>query len=632
MPYFTPQNKMLIKPLQQTATTVQMKNICFTITACFFFSATLAQTYWQQEVDYKMNVEMNVKDFTYEGSQELIYTNHSPDSIKKVFYHLFFNAFRPGSQMAIRQDNAADVNTRFEIDLDSISPNDEGRLDVFNVKQDGLALVTEMSETILEVTLNEPLAPGAQTLLTLDFRGKVPAVIRRAGKNSAEGVALSMAQWYPKMAEYDYDGWNAEPYLGREYHGVWGDFDVTITIDKDYILAGSGYLQNAETIGYGYSDRKKPKAKKGKVSWHFVAPQVHDFTWAADPEYIHDTHPGPNGVTLHFFYKNDPEIIENWKKLQPQTAELMRFFNNTIGTYPYKQYSVVQGGDGGMEYAMLTLITGGRNYRDLFGVTAHELAHSWFQHILATNEMKHEWMDEGFTTYISTVAEDLILEENNPFPLEGSYLRYLDLATTGIEMPQATNANRYNHNRAYETTAYSKGAVFLAQLGYVIGSKNLARTLKEYYEKHKFTHPTPNDFRRVAENVSGIQLKWYLTDWTQTTNRIDYGIATVETRENATRVALKRKELMPMPLDILVNFKDGTQRLYYIPLALMRGEKENPYAIDWTVLPDWAWANPNYSFEIDRPLDQIESIIVDPTFLMADIDRADNYYPKISLE
>ena len=162
-----------------------------------------------------------------------------------------------------------------------------------------------------------------------------------------------MAQWYPKMAEYDYDGWNAAPYLGREFHGVWGDFDVTITLDKSYIVAASGYLQNADDIGYGYSDRKRPKSKKGNISWHFVAPNVHDFTWAADPNYIHDIHPGPNGVDLHFFYKNDEAIINNWKKLQPHTAELMRFYNKNIGPYPYKQYSVVQGGDGGMELSLI---------------------------------------------------------------------------------------------------------------------------------------------------------------------------------------------------------------------------------------------------------------------------------------
>lgn len=606
--------------------------IIFFLFVFLLITSLQAQTYWQQEVNYEMTVEMDVETFQYNGAQKLVYTNHSPDSLTKVFYHLYFNAFQPGSDMAIRQNNGADDNTRFDVDLDSIQPEDEGRLIVKNLRQDGVLVKTEWEETILEVSLNTPLAPGEETVLTLDFEGQVPQLIRRAGKNSSEGVALSMAQWYPKMAEYDYDGWNTAPYIGREYHGVWGDFDVKLTLDKNYLVGASGYLQNAADIGYGYSDRKKPKTKKGKITWHFIAPKVHDFTWAADPEFIHDTYPGPNGVMLHFFYKNKPDLIANWKKLQPHTAELMRFYNNTIGPYPYQQYTVAQGGDGGMEYAMLTLITGERKYGSLFGVTAHELAHSWFQHILATNEMKHEWMDEGFTSYISTLAEDLILEENKAFPLEGSYLRYLDLATSGVEMPQATNANRYEYNRAYESTAYSKGAVFLAQLGYVIGPKKLAEALKLYYKRHQFSHPTPNDFRRAAEKVSGIQLNWYLTDWTQTTNTIDYGIDSVQQKNDKTELHLKRDGLMPMPLDILVNYTDGSQEMFYIPITLMRGIKENPYNLEWNVLTDWSWANPFYSFTLSKPKDEIESIIIDPTFLMADVDRTDNFYSNAKQE
>src|SRR5690606_23361941 len=151
------------------------------------------------------------------------------------------------------------------------------------------------------------------TQFDMDFDGQVPLQIRRAGRNSEEGVALSMTQWYPKLAEYDFEGWHADPYIGREFHGVWGDFDVKITIDKNYIIGGSGYLQNPEEIGYGYEDEgvkvKRPRGKK--LTWHFVAPQVHDFAWAADPDYIHDKVQVPDGPMLHFLYKNNPDILEN---------------------------------------------------------------------------------------------------------------------------------------------------------------------------------------------------------------------------------------------------------------------------------------------------------------------------------
>ena len=602
-----------------------MKPFVFFFLGLIMFQSAKSQ-YWQQAVDYTMEVALDHKSATYSGVQKIVYTNNSPETLNKVFYHLYFNAFKPGSEMAVRQRSSADKNTRFKISLDSLAPNQAGYLRVSGLTQNGVLLNPIDSETILEVPLNSPIAPGKSALFELAFEGHVPDVIRRAGKNSREGVAFSMAQWYPKMAEYDREGWNADPYTGREFHGVWGDFDVKITLDKDFMVAASGYLQNAETIGKGYSDRKRAKTKKGKITWHYIAPMVHDFTWAADVDYIHDTYPGPNDVDLHFFYKNDPEIIENWKKLQPHTAELMEYYNSKIGQYPYKQYSVVQGGDGGMEYAMLTLITGGRKYGSLFGVTAHELAHSWFQHVLATNETKHEWMDEGFTSFISSLAENEILNQNKDFPLEGSYRGYYALAASGGEMPQSTNANRYYHNYAYERTAYSKGAVFLGQLSYIVGKEKVFEILQTYYNEWKFKHPLPNDLRRIAERISGIQLQWFLTDWTQTTNTINYSIDAVEEAPDGTTIRLKRKEVMPMPLEILIQYKNGEVELHYIPISLMRGEKENPYSLEWKIQPDWPWANLNYSFTIDKEKNQIEAIVIDPSNLMADIDKTDNFY------
>ena len=600
-----------------------------------FFSITYSliaqnnQPYWQQEVAYKMAVDMDVKTFQYQGEQELLYTNNSPDTLTHVFYHLYFNAFQPGSEMDVRSRSIADPDSRVMNRISLLSPEDMGYMKVLSLFQNGKQLSYETSGTILEVSLEQPILPGAETKFVMKFEGQVPQQIRRSGKNSKEGVALSMTQWYPKMAEYDFEGWHADPYLGREFHGVWGDFDVTLTLDKEYVVGSSGYLQNPEEVGHGYeTDGTKIKNKQEKLSWHFIAPRVHDFAWAADPEFLHDTVSIPEGPTLHFFYKNNPDILDNWKKLQPKTVELMHYFSKEIGPYPYDQYSVIQGGDGGMEYAMCTLITGERKFGSLVGVTAHELAHSWFQHILATNESKHEWMDEGFTTYISTLAMDEVMNPKKKNPLKGAYSGYLKMVKSGMEQPQTTQADRYEHNAVYRDAAYSKGAVFLAQLGYIIGEDNLKKTLKRYYQEWKFKHPTPNDFKRVAEKVSGMQLDWYLTDWTQTTNTIDYAVERVDNKNDAqTTVTLTRKELMPMPIDLIVTFKDGSSSYYYIPLQMMRGQKENPYKnMNRTVLEDWAWAYPGYSFTIKKPKDSIQSIIIDPSMKMADINLKDNYF------
>ena len=587
-------------------------------------------SYWQQKVDYKMEIDMDVTSYQYKGKQELKYTNNSPDTLNRVFYHLYFNAFQPGSEMDVRSRTIEDPDRRVKDRISKLKPEEVGFIKPTSLKQDGKSLEYEVVGTILEVTLNKAILPGESTVFKMVWDAQVPEQIRRSGRNNAEGIELSMAQWYPKLAEYDFEGWHAVPYIGREFHGVWGDFDVKITLDANYTIGGTGYLQNPDDIGHGYEapGTKAKKPKRGKYTWHFIAPNVHDFTWAADTNYIHDTYPGPNGVTLHFFYNNDPKIIENWKNLQPKTAELMDFFNKNIGNYPYKQYSVIQGGDGGMEYAMCTLISGNGKFAGLMGVTSHEMAHSWFQFLLATNESKHEWMDEGFTSYISDEALNAVNKEENPNPHTGSYRGYYFLAKSGKEHPQTTHADRYASNRTYGISAYSKGAVFLAQLDYVIGSENLKKTLKRYFNDFSFKHPTPNDFIRSAEKVSGFELDWYLTDWTQTTNTIDYAIKSVLMNDNKTQVVLERKGLMPMPIDLFVTYEDGSEESFYIPLQMMRGEKPNPYpSLKRVVLKDWAWAFPEYSFEIDNGK-KVTNMKIDVSERMADIDLENNTFEQ----
>ena len=617
---------------------------------CFFsYFEMLAQNnpnpgYWQQKVDYKMEVSMDVKTYQYKGKQTLVYTNNSPDTLKKVFFHLFNNAFQPNSAMDAHLKSIVDPDgrmvTKVKVDgkeikqsrIASLKPNEIGYLNVYNLTQDGLEAKNKVVGTILEVDLPKLLFPKESTTFTLDFAGQVPVQIRRSGRNNKEGVALSMSQWYPKMAEYDFEGWQADPYIAREFHGVWGNFDVKINIDKDYILGGTGYLQNKNEIGYNYQDPgivvKYPKNTK-TLTWHFVAPNVHDFTWAADKNYSHDAVQGPNGTTLHFLYKNNPKIIENWKNLQPKTAQLMEIYNKTIGKYPYNQYSVIQGGDGGMEYAMCTLILGEGTFDGLLGVTAHEMAHSWFQHVLASNESKHSWMDEGFTSWLENYGLNEIAERKSDNPHEDAYKSYYNLVKSGKEQAQTTHSDRFDENRPYSISAYSKGNIFLSQLEYLIGKQNLMRTLKRYYADFKFTHPTPTDIKHTAEKVSGANLDWYLNDWTKTTNTIDYGFKAVEDMITTTKVTLERIGRMPMPLDITVVYEDGTTELFYIPNTLMRWTKENQFpTLKRTVLAPWDWAYPTFEFTIKKQKPAIKSITIDSSGLMADVNRLNNVYEK----
>ncbi len=629
-----------------------MKKILLSITATVFslFLASAQNNpnpgYWQQHVDYEMDLKVDVKKFTYSGTQKLIYSNNSNDTLKKVFFHLYYNAFQPYSDMDALLSSIADPDSRMvdtktvrgrtikESRITKLKSDEIGFLNVTNLKQNGTPVQSRVVGTILEVFLQHPILPNSSTEFTLNFDGQAPKMIRRSGRESKEGVALSMAQWFPKMAEYDFEGWHVEQYLGREFHSVWGDFDVKITIDKNYTLGGTGILVNNNEIGHGYQDDPSipvPVKKDKNLTWHFKAKNVLDFTWAADNDYIHDIYPGPNNVKLHFLYKNDPEIIENWKNLQPVTADLMTFFNENVGLYPYSQYSVIQGGDGGMEYSMCTLITGKRNFASLIGVTAHELAHSWFQQTLATNETKHEWMDEGFTSFISDLAVMQILDKDkqediNPFG--STYKNYYNLVAKGMLEPLSTHSDHYLTNRAYSTSAYSRGSIFLTQLAYIIGWDNMMATLKQFYSDYQLTHPTPNDFKRTAEKVTGANLDWYMIDYTLTNNTVDYAIQFVEeVQKGQSIVTLERIGRAGMPIDILVTYQDGTMETFYIPYSSMFWTKPNQYSqLEYSTLEPWGWAQPQYKFIINKPKSSIKSIMIDPSQFMADVNQENNIY------
>src|SRR5690554_6029815 len=306
---------------------------------------------WQQAVKYDMDVKMDVKNNQYHGSQVLEYTNNSPDTLKKVFFHLYYNAFQPNSMMDVRSRTIADPDRRVIDRISKLGPDEIGYLHVTELSVNGQDLEFEEVGTILEVTLTEPILPHSTVVFNSTFEGQVPLQVRRAGRDSKEGVRYSMSQWYPKLANYDEQGWHAQPYIGREFYGIFGDFDVKITIDKSYVLGGTGYLQNPNEVGHGYQeDGKKVKKPVGnELTWHFHAPDVHDFMWAADPKYTHDKITMDNGITVHLLYIKNSETKSNWAKLRNYTPKAIEYLSEKFGEYPYKQFSVIQGGDGGME-------------------------------------------------------------------------------------------------------------------------------------------------------------------------------------------------------------------------------------------------------------------------------------------
>lgn len=604
-------------------------------------SAQAQDNHWQQQADYQMNVTMNVKNFQYKGVQKVTYINNSPDTLSTVFFHLYFNAFQPNSEMDANLQTLPDPDGRmatnvgtpqrpiYESRIAKLNPNEIGYLRVKKLTQDGVPATISHESTILKVTLPTPILPHSRTVLGLDFEGQVPVMIRRAGRNSPDGVALSMAQWYPKMVAYDHKGWHTTEYLGREFYGVWGNFDVKITLDKTYLVGASGVLQNPNEIGFGYEDKgvKVPTTKSATKTWHFIAERVHDFTWAADPQYVHDKHQLADGKTIHFIYK---KYKDTWKQIQEPMLKVFDYYNQLVGKYPWPQYSFIQGGDGGMEYAMCTLMVGNEKYERLVGTAAHELAHAWFQHLLATDEAAYPWMDEGFTSYIEYLAEHQILKtKKTANPFDSAYKGYFGLVKSGFQEPTITHSDRFATNYAYSVTAYYKGLLFLTQLDYLMGNEALQKTLKRYYNEYAFKNPTPNDFIRIAEKVSGMQLQWFLNEFMETDHTADYAISKVEGKGNKTEVTLKRVGRLPLSIDLWVTDKAGNIRYVYVPLRMTYAEKPNIYpAYPRTVLPAWGWGNPTYTFTLNMPLEDIKSITLDPENKSVDTDKENNSFSK----
>src|SRR5215831_17329462 len=296
-----------------------MKQLIVVVFLSIAYLANAQPDRWQQHIKYEINVNMDVAANKFTGTEKIDYWNNSPDTLNRLFFHLYWNAFQPNSMMDIRSRQLGkillgndrngnpvyDWDPRIKDRISKLSPDEIGYDSVNYIKINGTDQKLTYHETILEVDPDKPILPHSKIILDVSFYSQVPVQIRRSGRDNAEGVRYSMSQWYPKMVEYDYQGWNANPYIGREFYGVWGDYDVNITIDKNYMLAATGTLQNANEIGFGYeANGVKVKQPTGNtLTWKFNAQTVHDFVWAADPNYLMIKKQVPNGPLFYFVFK-----------------------------------------------------------------------------------------------------------------------------------------------------------------------------------------------------------------------------------------------------------------------------------------------------------------------------------------
>jgi len=613
-----------------------------------FIIANAQADRWQQHISYNIKAALDVSTNILKGSEEVVYDNNSTDTLRKVYFHLYWNAFQPNSSMDIRSrelgknmltnrrgEQVQDWDARVKDRIQKLSPSEIGYQKVSQILIGGKQQKLIEHETILEVQLTDPIAPKSSVKLNLNFEAQVPQQIRRSGRDNAEGVRYSMSQWYPKMVEYDYQGWNANQYIAREFYGVWGNYDVTLQVDPSYMVAATGVLQNPNA----------PTNAQGLKIWNFKGNIIHDFVWAADNHYKHLSKQVRPGLTLHVYYKEKTASEDSaWANVLWAAEKMLPYMEKKFGAYPYPQYSFIQGGDGGMEYAMATLLKAPG-----LGTVFHEWMHSWYQHILGTNESLFPWMDEGFTSYAEAAVSNQYNQEFaalSPYTSEkekaqilagnerakkqlplvqyGNYMGYLALAKSGLEEPISTHSDHYNTNYAYSSAAYSKGGTFLGYLGYIVGEEKRDQILINYYNTWKFKHPNANDFIRVAEKTTGLQLEWLKEYWVNSTKTIDYGLNDIQAGNNTAIISIQRIGKMPAPLEVLVTYKDGTSELHYIPLDLMLGNKEAEGSVNRIVHPECKWVQPTYTFETTKPISALKSIEIDPSYRLPDVNRSNN--------
>ena len=597
----------------------------------FSLSSAQQNAYYQQSAKYKMDIDVDAENFTYQGKQTLTYTNNSPDELKVVYFHLYWNAFKAGSMMDQRVGGQGkNGDSRLQKDgisrLASIPKTEEGAQNIHWIKQNGKDLKFEIQETIMKVELATPIKPNSSTTFTMDWDAVIPMQIRRSGRNNREGIDMTVTQWYPKIAEYDYDGWATFDYVGREFHAPFSDFEVNIRIDKNYVIGAGGILENPLEVK-GYDEKATIKTDdKNKATWKWSAKNMLDFAWAADKDYTVENFTVLDGPKVYYVYQKSDKT-KLWSDSKPYITQFFQLMNATFGRYTYPTYSFIQGGDGGMEYGMCTMMLGEANSLEgLLGLMVHEGGHSWNQQIMAYNESMRPWMDEGFTSYYENLVMHQILPPKvataNPFV--GTLNAYRNFVKRGIEEPAVWFGDHHDNGGAYSFASYVKGELFLVQLGYIMGEQNLSVTMKEFYNTWKLKHPTDRDLMHIAQKVSGMDLKWFQNYWINTTKTIDYGIKDVKYDANSTTITLVNNGNIPMPIDFSILTKDKKVINYQIPLNMTHVWKKKDIYGDFTTLNYWPWTQKEYTFTIPYNKSQISTLGIDFSQRLADVNMADN--------
>ncbi len=497
-------------PVQFNNTQISFVKSIFLLLFSFIGSISLfAQNkYWQQEVNFTINVSLNDADHTLDAFETIEYINHSPDTLRFIWFHLWPNAYK-NDKTAFSEQFLKSGRTDFYFS----KPWQKGYINQLNFKSDGVTANTQSDSNnidIVKVLLPKPLLPGATTIITTPFKVKLPYNFSRGGHI---GRDYQVAQWFPKPAVYDKKGWHPMPYVDQgEYYADFGKYDVEITLPSAYIVAATGVLQDAETLRQ-LKQKGKHTATGNTKTWHYKQNNIHDFAWFASKNFIakYDTVMLPSKKVIDVFSFYNPKS-KGWDATVGYAKDGLRHYSSWLGDYPYSTATVVQGSknenSGGMEYPTITLITVQTTGKDLDATIVHEVGHNWFEAALATNERAHPWMDEGMNSYYQKRYEEKKYRKSyknnkgsfsNKLPDEDVEMLLSTLIKLQKDQPIETSSSQFTVDN-YGAVAYYKTNLWMNKLEKDLGRATFDKAMQEYYSKWRFKHPSPNDFKTVVEN------------------------------------------------------------------------------------------------------------------------------------
>ncbi len=578
--------------------------------------------YWQQKVDYDMEITLVDTSQQLTGFTTIKYTNNSPDSLDRIYMHLYPNAFQLESVKYREYIGNAGRESRAKYFKD--------RLDGFTSKIDvhdfSVALPKEgaswihkiqildefkIDDTILEAKLLKKIAPGHTVRVDLNWTHHVGEMVERAGYYKGQ---YNMAQWYPKMVVYDEEGWNADVFHAEgEFYGEFGDFEVKFDLPKTFIIAASGVVTDGDpgwesvtvdtTIDFDVwvdiydSTYVEPDTSDRRIVT-FFAENVHDFAWVASKDFLYEGGKH-NDIDVHVLY--DKGRGEKWTKDVLQgSIRAIAWLEEKFGKYPYPQVTTTDRiKSGGMEYPMLVM-----NGREDEGLIVHEYGHIYFYGILANNEVDEAWLDEGFTTTQTTHymmnrygdhGFDLSLNEDRAeFPkkywplgnsLHSSQWWAIRFMRSGHDENISRASYLYNNGSAYGRNAYTKPALMLTELKYILGDSLYYAAMQHYYNKWKLKHVNEQRFVDAIEEFTGEELNWFFDAWLHTTHHLDYGIKSFKKSPNSdgtwsVKLGIESIGSRFIPLLVETTFEDGTTDRRWWKNHLWRYEDTFNYSVD----------------------------------------------------